>query len=467
MNLVSLNYAVLMILTILLFFNIPSRFQWALMLCISYYFYISNEPQNIIFILFITLVAYISAIAINKARSHPVKKVVLFVSVVTIVLLLISIKYIKLLIGTTPDIHPFKWIVPLGISFVTLQTLSYIIDVYYQKIEPEKHIGFLALYISFFPTVSSGPIERGTHLLQQLRRKYDFDYTRVMHGIKIIGFGMFQKVVLADRFGMYVNQVYGSVYQYTGWPLIVATFLFAIQLYCDFSGYTNMARGIAKILGYDLLENFNFPYLSGNIQEFWHRWHISLSTWFRDYLYIPLGGKRVSQFRIYVNLSIVFLLSGLWHGANWTFAAWGAIHGLYQIVARAIKQLKPNSDSLKKKGLIFKIVSIVLTFILVDFAWIFFRANSISEAFYIVTHLFKGIGSIAPLFVLSIVDMLLIALLIALFFIIEYFSYKHSSFIQWLNELSVYKRWAIYYGLILFVVFFGIFSESNFLYSQF
>lgn len=236
-------------------------------------------------------------------------------------------------LGGTVQFEPLNVLLPVGISFYTFQTLSYTLDVYRGHREPESHLGRFALYVSFFPQRVAGPMERSTRLLPQLAGKFDFDYRRVSDGLKLICWGLFKKLIIADRAGMLVDQVYNNVYDQTGFALIVASYLFAFQIFCDFSGYSDIAIGCAQVMGYTFMKNFRQPYFAGSISEFWNRWHISLSTWFRDYLYIPLGGNRVSPWRWHVNIFLVFLLSGIWHGANWTFAVWGALHGGYYLAS--------------------------------------------------------------------------------------------------------------------------------------
>lgn len=264
-------------------------------------------------------------------------------------------------------------------------------DVYRGHREPERHLGRFALYISFFPQLVAGPIEHSTRLLPQFTQAVSFHPERVASGLRLVLWGLFKKIVIADRLAIYVNMVYNDPTEFHGLSLILATYFFAFQIYCDFSGYSDIAIGCARILGFNLMTNFKQPYFSRSIAEFWSRWHISLSTWFKDYLYIPLGGNRVARWRWYTNLCVVFLVSGLWHGANWTFVVWGAIHGLYQVVSltaashwtRWVKGRREGYRALTAIG------QTVLTFHVVTFAWIYFRANSLSDANYIVRHLFS------------------------------------------------------------------------------
>jgi alginate O-acetyltransferase complex protein AlgI len=367
-------------------------------------------------------------------------------------------------------------LVPLGISFYTLQTLSYLFDVYRGEMEPERNPAYLALYVAFFPTLLSGPIERGKHLLPQLHKVHDFSYERSVEGLQLVAWGVFKKVVVADRIAIYVNAVYGNLRDYTGFPLLLATFLFAIQLYYDFSGYTDIARGVAKILGYDILINFNLPYLSRSIGEFWRRWHISMTSWFRDYVYIPLGGNRVSHARTYLNIVIVFLLSGLWHGAAGTFLIWGCLHGFYMVVSRATEGVRGrvtarlSIDPGSRFAILYRTV---FTFCLVDFAWIFFRAGTFANAQYVITNMFRfangpsGIGKLVSLPTGSNGKEFIICLvLIALMFVLEV-AQSRRPLRQRLNGEPVLVRWLAYVGLVTAVLLFGVIGSPQFFYVRF
>lgn len=278
-------------------------------------------------------------------------------------------------------------LLPVGISFYTFQALSYTMDIYRGDIYAEKNFFRYALFVSFFPQLVAGPIERSKHLLRQLAVTHKFNYDKARDGVLLMLWGFFLKIVIADRIAIFVDTVYGDIATYTGWYLIVATMLFAVQIYCDFAGYSVIAIGTAKILGIDLMENFDAPYLSTSVATFWRKWHISLTSWFKDYLYIPLGGSRKGVFRKYLNKLIVFLVSGLWHGANLTFVIWGALNGIYQIIGEILEPIRIRFYKLFKlnrKSLGQQLVSIAITFVLIDFAWIFFRANDLNHAFSII-----------------------------------------------------------------------------------
>jgi alginate O-acetyltransferase complex protein AlgI len=336
---------------------------------------------------------YIAALQIQKTEIKSKRKAWLMLSLIVNLGALFLFKYLNFFADSTRAIFEqfnifynspaFNILLPVGISFYTFQTLSYTIDVYRGSMKAEKDYALFALYVSFFPQLVAGPIERATNLLPQLSKFNKFDYQRIASGLRLMLWGMLKKVVVADRLAIYVNQVYNNVDDYSGLPLLFATVFFAFQIYADFSGYSDIAIGGARVMGVDLMTNFKRPYLSRSIKEFWARWHISLSTWFRDYLYIPLGGNRVVKWRWYYNLFITFLISGLWHGANWTFVIWGALHGTYLIAEIFIKNKQFTAEIPFKVKHVFRVV---VTFAFVLVSWVFFRANSIQDVGYIMTN---------------------------------------------------------------------------------
>ena len=329
-------------------------------------------------------------------------------------------------------------------------------------------MGIFSLYVSFFPQLVAGPIERSTRLLPQFYEKQTFDYQRVISGLKLILLGFFKKVVIADRLANYVNIVYNYPEDYHGYSLIMATYFFAFQIYCDFSGYSDIAIGASRILGFNLMDNFKQPYFSKSISEFWSRWHISLSTWFRDYFYIPIGGNRVAKWRLYYNLFAVFLVSGLWHGANWTFVVWGALHGFYYVLAKATEKFRMRlSGSLKVNEVLLGIFQTLITFNFVTFAWIYFRANSIADANYIVLHLFSGLPNSLRLgsseFSTIITGVLLIIFIVAE--LINFYILPRITHL--LKPIPAFVIESPVYCLIMMAVFlFGV-SNNEFIYFQF
>ncbi len=404
----SLEFLIFLPIVIILHYILPTRFRWIALLAASYYFYMYWDAKLILLILFTTAVSYVTAILVSKTDKKALKKLYLIIALFASLGVLVFFKYYNFLSGSVEDIirlfgrRPkdlsLDLILPVGISFYTFQTLSYVIDVYRGKIAPERHFGYYALFVSFFPQLVAGPIERPENLLPQLKAPHKISRANMTEGLGIMLVGFFKKLVVADIAAVYVNAVYNDVANATGLGVLVATVLFAIQIYCDFSGYTDIAIGCARIMDIRLMQNFNRPYISRSIKEFWSRWHISLSTWFRDYLYIPLGGNRRGKTRRYINVMIVFLVSGLWHGAAWTFVIWGMLHGLYQVIGGVTQKLRERIYTkmhIDMKSSWFGFLQQCFTFVLVCFAWIFFRANSISDLGIIMKKLFTDWGGLA------------------------------------------------------------------------
>ncbi len=398
----SFHFLVFFPVVTTLYFLLPHRFRWGLLLAASCYFYMAFIPIYIL-ILFVTItVDYFAGIGLEATQGNK-KKWILLASIVANVGMLGFFKYFNFaneniaalanFIDWNYPIENLSIILPIGLSFHTFQSLSYTIEVYRGHQKAERHYGYLALYVLFYPQLVAGPIERPQNILHQLHEEHRFEYQRVTDGLKWMAWGMFKKVVIADRMALFVNPIYDSPTGHAGPALVFATIAFAIQIYCDFSGYSDIAFGSAQVMGIRLMKNFQHPYFAKSISEFWRRWHISLSTWFRDYVYIPLGGNRAGARRTAINLFITFLLSGLWHGANWTFVIWGALHGAYIILNH---WMEPYWTRLRDSGFakqfapVHSGLSLLSTFGLVCFAWIFFRASTLTDAFYITTHLFSG-----------------------------------------------------------------------------
>ena len=479
----SIEFLIFFPVVIFLYFLIPYRYRWMLLLLASYYFYMSWRPEYVLLIMASTLVDYFASLKMAKTENKQQRKKFLILSLVVNLGLLFIFKYfnffsdnIRLLLNSISidfGVPYLKVLLPVGISFYTFQTLSYTIDVYRGKIKPEKHLGIFAVYVAFFPQLVAGPIERAKNLLPQFYQKHDFDYVRVTDGLKIMLWGFFLKVVIADRLAILVNEVYNNVAEYTGLPLIIATYFFAFQIFCDFAGYSFIAIGAAKIMGYNLMDNFRRPYFSASISEFWKRWHISLSTWFRDYLYIPLGGNRVKRRRWLINIMAVFVISGFWHGAGWTFVIWGGLHGFYlifSIITKSIRNKFANFIKISAYPRLRKALKIIITFHLVLLAWVFFRANTLADAFYIFKNMFAnliqdyaavhlgGMGGYWGLFI----ALALLAVMIIVQIIREYFS-------DTVKKLSrhIIVRWSFYYLIIILILLFGMFEKRDFIYFQF
>jgi D-alanyl-lipoteichoic acid acyltransferase DltB (MBOAT superfamily) len=366
-------------------------------------------------------------------------------------------------------------LLPIGLSFHTFQAMSYTIEVYRGNQKAERNFGIYALYVMFYPQLVAGPIERPQNMLHQFYEKHEFDYHRVVDGLKLMAWGMFKKVVVADRLAIVTDPVFNN----PPLTLALATFFFSFQIYCDFSGYSDIAIGSARVMGFRLMKNFDRPYSSKSISEFWTRWHISLSTWFKDYLYIPLGGNRVSIPRWYFNLFFVFLVSGLWHGANWTFIIWGALHGFYLIFGIATRSLREQIKSvlgISKIKWLNNLIQILITFTLVTVAWVFFRANSVGDAMYILGNLPSAaqdlyisllsydvhLGALQ----ISRTNLLFCLVLIALLEATQFLQKKYNLSVI-LNKKPIYIRWAFYYLITLTIIYLGVFDNRQFIYFQF
>jgi alginate O-acetyltransferase complex protein AlgI len=485
----SLQYLIFFPVVVGLFFSIPHRFRWVLLLGASYYFYMCWKPEYVLLIIASTLIDYYAGIRMGKIAQKKKRKIYLILSLVTNIGLLFSFKYFNFFndsarsffdgINIFYGVPALDILLPIGISFYTFQTLSYSIDVYRGTRKPETHVGIFAVYVSFFPQLVAGPIERSTRLLPQFHKVKHFDYQRMADGVKLMLWGFFKKVVIADRLAIYVNEVYNNPGDFSGAPLILASYFFAFQIYCDFSGYSDIAIGSARVMGYDLMTNFRRPYFSKSISEFWKRWHISLSSWFRDYLYIPLGGSRVTVRRWHVNILAVFLISGLWHGANWTFLIWGGLHGSYLLFSRMTRKIRGSVASffkLNHKPQLQKLIRVFITFHLVLFAWIFFRANTLSDALLIIQKIpaidFSNIvrdlasGFHAEYIILGWTDLLVSFLVLAFLETVELIQ-RRGSFRLYIASKPLWLRWSAYYGLIVSIVLFGIFKHAEFIYFQF
>ncbi|MGB0383268.1 MAG: MBOAT family O-acyltransferase [Ardenticatenaceae bacterium] len=476
----SIDFLIFFPIVVTLYYLTPFRYRWALLLAASYYFYMSWKAEYLLLIVTSTLIDYCVGIQISQTKEQARRKTWLLLSLFSNFGILLGFKYFNFFGETITtalnqvnifyNVPAFDLLLPVGISFYTFQSLSYSIDVYRGEKEAERHLGIFALYVAFFPQLVAGPIERSTHLLPQFYQKHEFDYDRVTDGLKLMLWGFFKKLVIADRLALVVDSVYGDPHQFTGSSLIVATYFFAFQIYCDFSGYSDMAIGAAQVLGFDLMKNFRQPYFASSVREFWSRWHISLSTWFRDYLYIPLGGNRVGKWRWYYNLMVVFLLSGLWHGANWTFVAWGALHAFYMLCAIWTREWRSNlfaASPLARYPLLKRLLEVTITFHLVTFAWLFFRANTISDAFYIITHLFVGLFS-KPKFGADFgyYNMMIAVSAIALMTLVQLLQ-ERGSVRELIAKRPRSVRWAIYYVIFFAILLFGQFGTKEFIYFQF
>ena len=454
-----------------LFFILPHKFRWFLLLTASCYFYMVFKPVYILILFFTIIIDYYVGIFLEKSDSKS-KKLILILSLIANIGILAFFKYwnfindnISALLGLiqTPNPIPYlEILLPIGLSFHTFQAMSYTIEVYRGNQKAENHFGIYALYVMFYPQLVAGPIERPQNVLHQFHEVHYFNYQQFKEGLKRMLWGLFKKVVIADNLSRIVNLCYDNPSEHSGLMLLIATIFFTFQIYCDFSGYSDIALGSAKCMGFDLMTNFNLPYISRSISEFWGRWHISLSTWFRDYLYIPLGGNRVSKRRWMLNVFIVFVVSGLWHGANYTFIIWGFLHGLYTLFGIITKDFQ-------EKFIKSRIINIGLTFLIVAFAWIFFRAKNLDFAIQIISKIFslKTYGAailVNELSVFGITKFFIILLLLLLFILIDRFITKllnGNYLISTLSNILVFSL------MLAMLTIFGYYGETQFIYFQF
>ncbi|HEY8931263.1 MAG TPA: MBOAT family O-acyltransferase [Mucilaginibacter sp.] len=468
----SLHFVAFFIIVCSVYFLLPHKHRWLWLLLSSCYFYMVFLPIYILILGSTIVVDYFAGILIEKNTGRK-RKMYLVMSLVANIGVLAVFKYYNFLnqnisvllnsVGYHNTIPNLSILLPVGLSFHTFQAMSYTIEVYRGNQKPERHFGIYALYVMFFPQLVAGPIERPQNVIHQFYEKHNFDYYRIVEGLKMMLIGYIKKLVIADRLSIYVNAVYNNPDKHSAVTIVVATIFFGFQIYCDFSAYSEIALGTAKILGIDLMVNFRRPYFAKSIQEFWSRWHISLSTWFRDYLYIPLGGNRVTVARWCLNIFIVFMVSGLWHGASWTFVIWGALHGVYSVCGILFKKTKLGVFS--ESNVFARIISNIFVFGLVCFAWIFFRANSIHDALLLCSRLFKlksgelfiGLPSTFFYCILSIVVLL----------IFEYAQEYNLKPVLIFNSKKVAVRYVGYSLAIIVIVLFAVFNGGQFIYFQF
>ena len=427
-----------------------------------------------VLILGTTIVSYVSAILLERTESTTQKKFIILVASLVCLGILFVFKYFNFISESLAyvcgqfaiPVHTvtLQVLLPVGISFYTFQTLSYVIDVYKGKVKAERHFGQYATFISFFPQLVAGPIERTQNLLPQIKSVKTFSYDEAVYGLRLMAWGFFKKLVVADNAAIVVDNVYGSLDKCTGFDLLLAVFLFTLQIYCDFSGYSDIAIGSARILGIKLMTNFKSPYWSSSLKEFWGRWHISLSTWFRDYLYIPLGGSRCSILRHNINIMITFLVSGLWHGANWTFVFWGGIHGAIQVAENLLELNKNERHGLNR------ILSVILIFTICNIAWVFFRSRTILDAVYILENIFIPTGGINWYIYsgvgITAFDIISLLIPIGIIFVFDYVSLK-KDVLEWLSYRTLIVRWGIYIVVIFWTIFKMPLATSSFIYFQF
>lgn len=473
MLLYSFSFFVFFAIVFILFYKIPQKLKWTLLLLSSYYFYASWKPAYLGIILLTTIVSYLAALQMQKRKDH--RTFFLFSALIINLGLLFLFKYFNFFSLTLDQIGifhlpQFKILLPIGISFYTLQVIGYLLDVYRGKVKPEKHLGYFALFTCFFPQLLAGPIERSTTLLPQLKKLQKFNYGNVADGVKLFGIGLFKKLVIADNLGVIVDRGFESLPEYKGISLILLIFFYTWQIYMDFSGYTDMARGVAKMIGINLLDNFNLPYLASSIQDFWRRWHISFSSWLRDYIYFPLGGNRKGLIRTIINTLIVFVISGLWHGAAWNFVVWGILHGMAISVERVLKQF------VGEKIVLPKLIRIFYAYILISVFWVFFRSLSLNDALYILRNSIVGIknftsvdyiwSSTSQLFLFNTIEIIITFGVILIAISLELLQRK-STIVQIINRQPALIRYLIYALIICAILQLRNAQIQEFIYTQF
>lgn len=473
----SIHFLFFFIAVTTVYFVLPHRFRWMWLLGASCYFYMAFVPVYILILGFTIVIDYFVGIFIERSQGKK-RKLFLITSLIANIGVLAVFKYYNFFndslshllhgAGYENPIPYLSILLPIGLSFHTFQAMSYTIEVYRGNQKAERHLGIYSLYVMFYPQLVAGPIERPQNLLHQFYEKHKFDYLQVVEGLKLILWGLFMKLVVADRLAIYVDAVYNNYELHGGKTLALATAFFAIQIYCDFAGYSNIAIGAARVMGFKLMTNFNSPYFSKTVSGFWKRWHISLSTWFKDYVYLNLGGNKVSVPRWYFNLFIVFLISGFWHGANWTFITWGALNGFYLIFATATKKLRMKLSDLS--GInhfprLNNLLQVFTTFILISFTWVFFRAETNDKALHIVGSILKMDGKFfilsRPVFAYSI-------LAIFILFVFDYVVTKRHQRSKTFGFSDNWLREQFAFGaMITCILMFGVLNGGQFIYFQF
>lgn len=500
----SIYFIMFFIVIVVINYILPKKIRKIWLLISSISFYLFSSIKAFFVLLAVILITYLFGLIVEKTCDKSKKKILLGISIFLVLIVLLILKYSKFIIINIDKLSVFKGleiILPLGISFFILQSIGYLIDVYRGNVNAEKNIVNYALFISFFPYIVSGPIERAKNILPQIKVLHSFNYDGFVSGMQKMLWGFFLKLVVAERAAMLANTVFNDYTNYSGLAMFVGILAYTFQLYFDFAGYSMIAIGVGKALGYNIMENFKQPYFAISINDFWKRWHISLTSWFREYLYIPLGGNRKGKYRKYLNIFIVFLVSGIWHGANWTFMVWGMMHGVYQILGDLTKSIRTRFVVLvgmKKDCFSYRLVQRLSTFTFVSIAWVFFRSADFKQAIEILYRAFAGfniaesfggsntyfyswipsglfltsngenwflkLGLDAPDFIIFIFGVFVV-------FIIDIFLYRKKSPAQWINNQNIWFRWLVYLGVMFFILTFGIYGNgydaSSFIYANF
>lgn len=490
----SADFLIFFPIVILFYFLVPRKLRYIWLLGASLYFYMCWNVKYVILLLVSILTTWLAGILVQKIQNTLAKKWTVAICLLINLGILFFFKYFDFFLDSCNKVlsildikaveSPFSVLLPVGISFYTFQALGYIIDVYRGRIEAEKNPLRYALFVSFFPQLVAGPIERSENLLSQVRnvdKMKIWNYENVTNGLTLMVWGLFVKMVIADRVAILVNTVFDGVYLYGTVALVAGALGFALQIYCDFMGYSTIAIGAARVMGFTLMENFDTPYFATSISDFWRRWHISLSTWFRDYVYIPLGGNRCSKIRKYFNLMVTFGISGLWHGANWTYVFWGFLHGIYQVVGDITKPFRQSlwkKTNAKTESFSFKLAQVVGTFVLVDIAWIFFKANSLGIAVDYCKRMFTKWdpwslfnGELYNLGLDRFEFNILIVATVALFLVDVLRYCKKQLITEFLQEQCIWFRWGVIFVLVFATIIYGMygiqFESSQFIYFQF
>lgn len=492
----SLSFLIFFPIVLLIYFIIPKKIRYIWLLITSYYFYMCWNAKYALLLLASTLVTYLGGLLIDYQKERiVVKKLAVAGSLILNFGILFFFKYFDFTLSSIErvlekfgigfDTPQLDILLPVGISFYIFQAVGYTIDVYRGKINAEKNVLRYALFVSFFPQLVAGPIERSTNLLSQLRdvdKLKLWDTKKIQQGAVVMLYGYFMKMILADRIAMLVDVVYDPMNytQYEGFTILIAAMLFSVQIYCDFAGYTHIAIGAAQIMGFSLMDNFNTPYLAVNIKDFWDRWHISLTTWFKDYLYFPLGGSRKGKVRKYINIFIVFLLSGLWHGAAWHYVVWGVLHGVMRIVGELTGGLRERIYTclhFKRDTFATKLWQVKFTFIVVTVAWMFFRGESVHQTVVLIKNMVTvynpWVLTDGSLFTLGLDakewNVMLVSILILV--IIDICRYKKIDLVALFMKQNLWFRWAFFYVGIMAVVLLGVYgpqyNAAQFIYFQF
>jgi alginate O-acetyltransferase complex protein AlgI len=476
----SLEFLIFFPIVTALYFILPHKIRWFLLLVSSCIFYMAFVPKYILILAVTIVIDYCAGILIDRMQGNN-KRIFLIISILTNVGILFVFKYFNFFNGNVAylakllhwnyPISSLSIILPIGLSFHTFQSMSYIIEVYRGHQKPEKHFGIYALYVMYYPQLVAGPIERPQNMLWQFHKEFKFDSKRAADGLKLMAWGFFKKIVIADNLALVVNGAYNTPAGASGLSLLIATYFFAFQIYCDFSGYTDIARGASRIMGIELMENFKRPYLSKTISEFWRRWHISLSSWFSDYVYISLGGNRCAKWKWHTNLMIVFLLSGLWHGAAWTYVIWGGLNGFYLVFALWTKGIRGKIASackIDKYPHLQNFIKVFISFNLICFSWIFFRASSLKSAVFIIKKIATDFSFRLDMSAVGVSRyQLVLCLGLIVFLWLVQLLQRSRVLSEEIAKRPLYVRWGLYYAALLIIIVLGVFNTNSFIYFQF